>query len=328
MASDYTGDPAAIFLTISLLDDGDKRNAQSVRVPLERIIDSLANLDPRVSDAITKSAGGNLSGTITVVTGGAISLLSSGTSLAVHSGAAVNVASGGQIAIASGATIDNSGEIELESGGLITVKDGATINVQAHTATSGIAFANSSDLTIASAVSSMRLTLSPQFIAKDTGPTGHDTWYDFAGSGTWEQMDTTFQPAIRFPLYLAPGEELTSVLVACAGGAGHTGGHSGTLPDNMPAVQVVKVSSTGTRTVLARKVDPSASAAAYDVAHSVNLVHPDESSGIMPITLTGDPHYIEFLGEWGASDTSGKLVLTGITCTTKQKGFRSPAEFG
>jgi hypothetical protein len=54
MSSDYTGDPSEFFETLSLMTGGDRRTAQSVRTPLERLLDNACFLRASVD---TSAAG-------------------------------------------------------------------------------------------------------------------------------------------------------------------------------------------------------------------------------------------------------------------------------
>lgn len=322
MASNYTGDPGAIFLTVSLLDDGDKRNVSSLRPPLERCIDNAANLDARTGvvegDYLSQTTGGPLSGTITVHTGGALSLADSGTSLAVHSGAAVNVASGGVISLASG--------------GEVTVADGAEILISAQTGSAGLVAVHSSDVRLQSETCNWRSPMVPQWVSlrASVGVVGTPAWQDNDETGTggctWYQNETASLKIIRFPLNRLPGDIITQIQATLIGGAG--AGHGGSLPASMPRIKLVKFASGG-RTVIADAVDASASAAAYDAAHLVTLNDTTDTLGthLMPFTVTGEPLYIEIHGEHGANAVDATLRLFSLFGASVSSHFRGAVEF-
>lgn len=317
MPSNYTGNPAAIFLTISLLDDGDKRTVASFRPALERIIDSLANLDPRVTDALTKSAGGTLAGTITVSSTGRITF-QSGSGLGVQSGASINVASGGIVALASG--------------GEITIADGAEILIADQSGLAGLVLTKSSGLKILSEVCNWRSMLCPQWISLRTvAGVGVPAWDDNdevgTGGGSWYLNDTSGLRIIRFPLNRLPGDIVSQIQVSLKGGAG--AGHGSSLPASMPRVKLVKVSGAGVRSVIADAVDGSASAAAYDVSHVVTLNDSTDTLGthLMPFTVTGDPLYVEIHGEHGANAVDSTLRLNSIFGQSVSVAVRGAVEF-
>jgi hypothetical protein len=270
----------------------------------------------------------SLDGSIAVTASGHIDL-ASGASINVAAGASIALATGspgGAIAAAAGSKLTGSlalnGEIVVKNAGLVTVENGGIVNVQNGGA---VVFARTQDLKIFSQVATFRSTMRPQWIEKTTGFAGDEVWYDNNGDGTWIQSKVTAR-RIRFPVELPPGDELTTVFVNFNGSGGGVG-HSGVLPATLPLVRLFKMSATGVKTVLAETSDTSASAAIYDAFHLVSLTHGTETLGLMPATITTDPHYIEILGEFGSGALDGALQLLAVFGVTKQTLYRSGTEF-
>lgn len=244
-------------------------------------------------------------------------------SLAVNSGGSIDVTSGGDINVTSAdVTINGGAQILLNGGSLII---GATGFVQANGGDitlgggsrliagpgEGIDVEDANDITINDSPEGFRTTLIPfGFIA-----TGWET--RIVSELVWEQVDSSSDWRIVFPIVVPPGDDLVDVFVGVNGENGH-----GALPATMPRARLVRADLDGTFTVLATKTDPSPDVATYETPHYIILQNGSLDSGTMPQLADADPLYVIVQGETGANAIPG-LEIGSITGNRIARSFRS-----
>lgn len=257
----------------------------------------------------------NLLGSIAVNGGGSIDVTSGG-DINVTS-ADVNIGSGAQILLSGGSIIigatgfiqANGGDINLGSTSFLNLASGAGI---VGAAGASIVIEDKNDLLINGDNENFRLALAPQHIQLNAG-TSEPRWKT-ASFGTWTQQESAAVGGytISFPLPLPPGDVVSFIGMFIDGGP--------SLPAFLPKLEVVKVSSGGVATTVARTVDTSASSGAYDAIHLVSLLNGSETFGAMPFTMTSDPHYVLVTGEIGGTDNT--LQLLSILGQAAANSFR------
>ncbi len=281
------------------------------------------HLDLSSSGRINLASGaviGLNSGATLIAGSGALIELDSGAALNATSGSIISVGNGAQLDVANGGIIDlaNNSTVELHSGALFAVDSGGIV-----------IFARAADLKVASETCFWRSPMVPQWITLySNAGVVTPAWAvnDEAASGGWDLNDVGAANMIRFPLNRLPGDILTSISMSLNGAAGV--GHGGNISGmTMPKIQLVKVSSVGVKTILASATDASASAAAYDADHSVTLDSGTDTVGGMPVTVTGDPLFLEVIGEHGTNAVATTLRLNSIFGQSTSKAYRSSIEF-
>jgi hypothetical protein len=266
------------------------------------------------------------SGAVIGLNSGASLIAGSGGIVELDSGSALNAAFGSTVSLAGTVNLATSGILAAAGGSLHTVASGALISV----ASGGeIRLARAADLKIASETCFWRSPMIPAWISLySNAGVITPAWAvnDEAASGGWDLNDVGAANMIRIPLNRLPGDILTSISMSINGGKG--AGHGGNISSmTMPKIQLVKVSSVGTKTIVASTSDTTSSAATYDADHSVTLDAGTDTLSQMPVTVTGDPWFIEVIGEHGTHSVATTLRLNSIFGQSTSKAYRSSIEF-
>jgi hypothetical protein len=224
--------------------------------------------------------------------------------------------------------IASSGQAQVSSGGFFNVLSGGKLDVISG---GNVEFNDVDDLTIDDQIGAFRLTLTPQSVQADAGGTD-PAWFPifpgtpaFAGTtGGWYQSDVTFQPVIVFPISLPYGDDILTVVVSVNGSANGVGHAAKPTGGDLPTVSLVRVNTSGTATVLARRADQSADVTAYNAQHTITLATGALDAGAMPQTLDDDfMYYVVVTGETGGNAEADKFGVTGISGQTVMRGYRS-----
>jgi hypothetical protein len=265
------------------------------------------NVDAPSTINLLGSLAVNGGGSIDVTGGGDINLTSA--DFTVNSGGQILLSGGSIIIGATGFIQANGGDITLGSTSFLNLSSGAGI-VGANGST--IQIEDSNDLLINGSTENFRLALAPFHIQLNAG-TSEPRW-KMASFGTWTQQESAAVGGytIAFPLPLPPGDVVSFIGMFIDGGPA--------LPAFLPKIEVVKVSSGGVATTVARTADTSASSGAYDAIHLVSLLNGSETFGAMPFTVTSDPHYVLVTGEIGGTDNT--LQLLSILGQATANSFR------
>jgi hypothetical protein len=243
----------------------------------------------------------------------------------------INVQSGGLLNILSGGIIDilSGGQLEVSSGAAVTVVSGGLIDILA----GGALETNQvEDLTIDDdSTAAFRLTLTPQSVQPDGS--GNPSWTPrFSGSvhsgvtSGWQQDDVSSPFSIAFPINLPVGDEVLSVVVSVNGSStSGTGGHpSKPTGSDLPSVALVRVDTQGVATVVARRADQAADAAAYSADHTITLQNGATDAGTMPHVVDDDyAYYIVIKGETGANAVASEYAVTAVSGTCVARSYRS-----
>ncbi len=200
-------------------------------------------------------------------------------------------------------TVDSGGEILAESSG-------------------GIAIDDSGD--------GIWLTMTPQSIQPDTGGTD-PSWLPglsgvaFAGTVQgWAQADVNAAFSIAFPLNLPPGDDIVSLTANVDGSFAGVGHALSPVGSDMPTLALVRVDSTGTATVVARRRDQSANAAAYNSQHTISLLNGALDAGTLPHTiLSTSRYYVVLHGATGANAEADKFGVNSISGTCLARKYRA-----
>lgn len=324
MSSNYSGVPT-FSDTLSLMTGSDLKTAQSVRVPLERLLDNTVSLRENTLDGVN---GGTYAMTAPLILTGTGPLrvdnidvedtidvrataelnVLNNADLNVKSGGAINVESSGDINIQSGGdlTIESGGDAEIQSGGALLVDSGGQILIAAEDGLefNGIAF-------------TWRHSLTPVAV---TFSAGVPDWF-FNGFQQWVQIPTTANSRITFALNLRPGDTLSTVVIRLNGAISGGAGHAGSLPAVVPVYSLIEVNNVS-RTVIATASDGAASAAVYDTAHNTTL-----SGGSLPLIVdNSSKYYLEVIGESGANAVASTTAVTSVSGTGLARGVRTVNE--
>jgi hypothetical protein len=224
--------------------------------------------------------------------------------------------------------IASGGQGQISSGGLFTVASGGVIDV-----ISGgtVEFNASADLKIDDALDAFRLTLTPLSIPVDGG--GVPTWSPrFSGSvhsgyvAGWQQDDVSGAFSIAFPINLPAGDEILQVQVSVNGSStSGTGGHaSKPVGGDLPSVALVRVDTTGTAVVVARRADQAADVTVYNADHTITLENGSTDAGTMPhVVGVNDTYFVVVKGEGGANAVAGEFCVTAVSGDVVARSYRS-----
>jgi hypothetical protein len=240
--------------------------------------------------------------------------------LNVQSGGEINILSTGVMNVETGGSVLVEGAIIAGGGGAINITTGGVLES-----------ATSAQITIGDDANFFRLTLTPQSIQPDGS--GFPAWTPrFSGDlhagmvAGWQQEDIASPYTIAFALPLNVGDDVTEINVVLFGSStSGTGGHA-SLPvgSDLPSIALVRVGTTGTTTVVARKADDAANVAAYNVNHTVTLANGSLDSGTLPHTvLSSDAYYIVIRGETGANAVAGELAVMSVSGDVVARTYRS-----
>lgn len=365
MSSDFTGTPGAVFLTVPMLDDGDRPSAQLWRQTLEPIVDSLADLDTRTGgvegEAILASGGlYTLGGLLTINTnsfawrfdngettflGGSACVfesasslhLESGADLVVESGGEISVSSGGDINLASGAdlTAASGAGVTLASGSTLTQVDGATVTLNgtvSMTASSELNLASGADI-VGAAGAEIAVASADDIVI--TSP------------GTAYTARHTLVPVQMTAGAFEPATGVNGIWVdAVADGASVIVFGIKALPGDI--ISNIKVRVTGQvgvsghaavpatpLRVIATALDVDGAATSLDAvndpsgsAGAFNAPHDITlSSGSFPYTMTGDTLIVTVRSEGGAGAEVDKTAILSIRVNGIALKFRNVLEF-
>jgi hypothetical protein len=351
MSSTYTPSPF-ISATYELMTDGDRPSAQSVRVPLERLADGIAQLSSvTAANAVLKSGGTfTLTGHVIIdaasfdwrFDNGAVSFLSgaelemqNASSVVFRSGATLDLESGAVATFQAGSEVNFSASSEIT--GTPTLASSATFEVEGlfNVAPSGSGIVgsgatwrmhDSENLLINNATNAYRLTMAPQSIGTNAGvPAWEPVDPSSLGAcGGWVQADVASGFPIVFPLNLPSGDDITVVTVRVTGST-LAGAHAA-LPAGTDRVLVslVAVDTDGAATVLATRHDQSASVGAYNVPHSITLTNGALDSGTLPRTVSPNlAYYVVVNGATGANAIADRLAILSAFGNCTARSYRS-----
>lgn len=263
---------------------------------------------------VDASSSVDLAGVINASNGSQISL-ASGSDITALSGSLITHNSGATNRIQPGATLElqgtqevtgalevhSGGDLEVQSGGSITVLDGANV---------GVFDSNDVVLNGASAAAFSH-SMTPTWVDHVGGAPAWET----PGALQWIQSQVHPVAVYRviFPLNLTRGDTLTSITVRVNGGTGHPG-----LPV-LPSFDLVRVTVSGTETVVGSFSDTSGDLPSYESLHSI-------TTGAISVPVGQDPLYIRFNGESGGNSVANQLQVISIVGTHEQLFYRSLSE--
>lgn len=140
---------------------------------------------------------------------------------------------------------------------------------------------------------------------------GAATW-DSVGTAAWTQQDLSSVALINIPLRVLQGDVIESFGITLDGNAGH----GGVLPGTMPRIRLLEGNvSTGAWTSIFSYDDPSASAAAYEAAHTFVIENSVEPA--LPYTALNRLYRLEIRGENAGSAVTG-LTLGAVTASIER----------
>jgi len=222
----------------------------------------------------------------------------------VIDGSDMDAITGSSVSIDATSTLNVAGTMDAQAASIVNINPTSTVT---WTGATNLPKLGSRTYTKTASLESGRAAnitslVSPPYVAWHYSPQLN---YD----SIWLQTETNgsgpgFQ--LYIPLDVFRNSVLTSVSVNLTGGYG--AGHGATLPGNMPIVEVCSVDpATGTRTVLGTTTDTSASAAAYDVAHTITV------GGLAVTTLATLQYQVRITGEGIANSVNNTLAVLGVT---------------
>lgn len=286
MSSVYNGSGTQVHTSLTLMTGGDRPTAQSVRVPIERMCDSVT--------ALANFAGSeDLDGVTALTTAGGAKTLANAL---IIDGAELQFSDTVRLLDGAALDVDDGAEIDMLSGSVMHVRGGAEVQL-----------ARTQDLQVTGEGATIDLLLTPVGAAHD----GDDPVWAFEADNTtlaWmhKVVVSPVQP-VTFALPLNAGDVVKSFTARISGGLG--AGHSG-LPVTQPVVRLIRVDADGEPTVIAAKEGSSSTAGNYDVPHNI-ASDPD-----INYTVTASPSnrlYMQVFGEVGidsVANTTGLLSLT------------------
>lgn len=251
---------------------------------------------------------------------------------------AVDGIGGGTYNLGANLTFQSTGEVRFANVARITsggsfIADGSCTFNQTCSFNANVLVATIADsdvLLIDDDANSFRLTMTPQSIQPDTGGTD-PSWLPglsgtaFAGTTTgWYQTDVNAAFCIVFPLNLPVGDDIVTVTAQVDGafaGVGHAAKPAGA---DLPTLALVRVSSTGVATIVARRADQSVDVTAYNTQHTITLASGALDAGTLPHTvLSTDTYYVVLHGETGANAEADKFGVNSVSGTCTARSYRS-----
>lgn len=222
---------------------------------------------------------------------------------------ALDAVNGGTYALGSDVVLNGAGifkfnHVELKSGGSSSIDHNVTVNDG-----KDVSWAGTSNLP---KLGARTYTIGQPLVVADIPAVGWFFQTTGTAAGRWVNNDVALARSIWFVLTKLPNlTTLQKVRVFLDGDAGGVA-HGGSLPATLPDVTLYGCAFTASGSVLAPTTDgpvsdASASAAAYELQHAVEVV-----LGLPLLITTGVHWLVRVRSETGANAAANALVVSGL----------------